>query len=257
MEKEEEEKLLRRLKKGNEEARDRLIRSNLRLVVTIAKKYANLGLSLLDLIEEGNMGLMRGIEKFEFGKGCKLSTYASWWIKQSIMRALANQGKMIRIPVHMVEKMSLVNKTNERLYKKLGHKPSVRDIAKEIGFEEEKVREIQEISYTPESLYEVLDEDGVSELIDIIADKDAENPARKTAQRLIHERLSDIIGALTEREAKIISLRFGLFGGAPKTLEEIGKEFDVTRERVRQIIDATVRKLKEQLSTLDLEYMDF
>lgn len=254
---EDELKLARRMKRGHEEARRILIRSNLRLVVTIAKKYMNMGLSFLDLIEEGNLGLMKGIEKYDARKGCKISTYASWWIKQSIMRALANQAKMIRIPVYMVEKVSLVNKTSEKLFKRMGHRPTPQEIADYLEMEADKVLELQNISKNPESLHVSVGDDGVSELIDVISDEGSTSPNHSTAEKLIQDNIMQLIGQMDEREAKIISWRFGLFGDPPKTLEEIGEKLKITRERVRQICDSAVKKMRELLRGKKLEYEDF
>lgn len=255
--KEEEDALARKIIKGNDVAREQLIKANLRLVVTIARKYMNLGLSLLDLIEEGNMGLMKAVDKYDVEKGFRFSTYAAWWIKQSIMRSLSNQSKTIRVPVHMVEKMTTVNKTVERLYKKMGRKPSADEIAAELGEESEKIQDMLSLNRNTDSLFETLSEDGVGELIDVIADQSIEAPSREIAQSLIQHRLMDVIGLLGDREAKIIAWRFGLFGNTPKTLEEIGNEFDITRERVRQIVESSVKKLAEHFGDMDLTYRDF
>jgi RNA polymerase primary sigma factor len=254
---EEEEALGRKCMAGDDEARRNLIRSNLRLVVTIAKKYMNLGLSFLDLIEEGNLGLMKAVDKFDVGKGCKLSTYASWWIKQSIMRALANQAKMIRVPVYMIEKISAVNKTSEKLFKRMGRRPSPQEIATQLGIEPEQVAELQSISQNPESLHETIGEDGVSELIDVISDDGSTSPTRNIAEHLIQDNIMALLSRLDEREAKIVSWRFGLFGDAPKTLEDIGDKLGITRERVRQINEAAVKKMREILKEKKLDYEDF
>ena len=255
--KEEEDAIAVRILNGDEEARELLIKANLRLVVTIAKKYMNIGLSFLDLIEEGNMGLMRAVDKYDVKKGFRFSTYASWWIKQSIMRGLSNQGKMIRVPVHMVEKLTSLNKVIEKLFKKMGRRPSAEEIARELGEEKEKIEEMMKHTHDTNSLFESINEEGIGELIDVIADQKADSPNRDIAQRLVHERLMDVIGILGDREAKIVAWRFGLFGNTPKTLEEIGNSFDITRERVRQIVEASVRRLSEHFKELDLSFKDF
>ncbi len=254
---EEEERLAHLAKDGDEEARRTLIRSNLRLVVTIAKKYMNLGLSFSDLIEEGNLGLMKSVEKYDLAKGCKLSTYAAWWIKQAIVRALSNQAKMIRLPVYMVEKVSAVNRALEVLSKRMGRPPTSQEIAKHLGIETEKVVEVLEVSQSPESLNETIGEDGVSELINVVSDEGAASPHRSLAERMIQDNIMDLLSKMDEREAKIISWRFGLFGDKPKTLEDIGQTLGVTRERVRQISDAAVKKMREILKGMKLEYEDF
>jgi RNA polymerase primary sigma factor len=254
---EEEQALARRLKKGDEEARRIMIRSNLRLVVTIAKKYMNLGLSLQDLIEEGNLGLMKAVDKYDLGKGSKLSTYASWWIKQSMMRALANQAKMIRIPVYMVEKITSVNRASEILFKRMGRQPSPHEIAAYLGMDPDKVFELQSMSKKTESLHETIGEDGVSELIDVISDQGSSSPNRNFAEHLIQDNIMELLNKMDEREAKIVAWRFGLFGDPPKTLEEIGQKLGITRERVRQINEVAIKKMREILKEKKLEYKDF
>jgi len=254
---EEEESLARRLKKGDEEARRILIRSNLRLVVTIAKRYMNIGLSFQDLIEEGNLGLMKAVDKYDLGKGAKVSTYASWWIKQSMMRALANQAKMIRIPVYMVEKITSVNKASEILFKRMGRTPTYHEIAEYLGMEPDKVLDLQTMSKKPESLHETIGEDGVSELIDVISDQGSSRPNRAIAEHLIQDNIMELLSKMDEREAKIVAWRFGLFGDPPKTLEDIGQKLGITRERVRQINEAAIKKMREILKEKKLEYKDF
>lgn len=254
---EEEEALARRLEKGDEEARRTLIRSNLRLVVTIAKKYMNLGLSFLDLVEEGNLGLMKAVDKYDVNRGCKLSTYASWWIKQAMMRSLANQGKMIRIPVYLVEKISAVNKASEILFKRMGRRASPQEIADHLKMEPGKVAELLSMSKNPESLHEAIGEDGVSELIDVISDEGSANPKRSIAEHLVQDNILELLSKMDEREAKIVTWRFGLFGDPPKTLEDIGQKLGITRERVRQINESAVKKMRELLKGKNLEYEDF
>jgi RNA polymerase primary sigma factor len=254
---EEEQALARRLKKGDEEARRILIRSNLRLVVTIAKRYMNIGLSFQDLIEEGNLGLMKAVDKYDLAKGSKVSTYASWWIKQSMMRALANQAKMIRIPVYMVEKITSVNKASEILFKRMGRTPTPHEIAEYLGMDPDKVLDLQSMSKKPESLHETIGEDGVSELIDVISDQGSSRPNRAIAEHLIQDNIMELLSKMDEREAKIVAWRFGLFGDPPKTLEDIGQKLGITRERVRQINEAAIKKMREILKDKKLEYKDF
>lgn len=254
---EEEERLARQTKKGSAQARRTLIRSNLRLVVTIAKRYMNYGLSFLDLIEEGNLGLMKAVEKFDLRKGCKLSTYASWWIKQGMMRALANQGKTIRIPVYKLDKIAAVNKTREMLIKRMGRRPSAQELAHVLHMTPEEVVDLQNISQSPESLHETIGEDGVSELIDVISDEGKTSPKRFIAERMLQENILELLGKMNEREAKIVSWRFGLFGTPTKTLEEIGHKLGVTRERIRQVCENAVKKMRRLLKEKKLEYEDF
>ena len=254
---EEEIALAKKAKKGDDEARKKLIRSNLKLVVSIAKKYFNLGLSFPDLVEEGNLGLMKAVEKYDLRKGCKLSTYASWWIKQSIIRALANQSHTIRLPVYIVEKISSIKKVYRELFQLYGHRPSFIEIANELGTTAEKVREIQALANRPDSLQDSVSDNGVNELIDIIADTETVTPLREVAEKMLLEDIMEMLTILTEREAKILSWRFGLFGNLPKTLEEIGDNFDLTRERIRQILEVAIRKLREHLKEKDIEFTDY
>jgi RNA polymerase primary sigma factor len=254
---EEEIDLARKVKKGDEEARKKLIRANLKLVVSIAKRYVNLGLSFSDLVEEGNIGLMKAVEKYDLKKGCKFSTYASWWIKQSIIRALANQSHTIRLPVYIVEKISSINKVSRELFQQFGHKPSVIEIANKLGMTPEKVREIRALANRPDSLQESVSDDGVNELIDIIADSESFSPLREVAEKMLQEDVMAMMTILNEREAKILSWRFGLFGNMPKTLEDIGRNFNLTRERIRQILESTIYKLKEHLKSRNIDFTDY
>lgn len=244
---EEEIALAKKIKKGDAEARRHMIRANLRLVVSIAKRYVNMGLPFLDLIEEGNIGLMKAVEKYDVRTGCKLSTYASWWIKQAIMRALANQGKTIRIPVYMVEKMTTLNRIENEMQQALGRKPTDEELAKHLDIPLEKVKEIREIVKNPTSLYSTLDEEGVSQLIDVIEDVEAVSSMTKAHESMTKEDVVELLEFLNEREAQVLIMRFGLLDKNQKTLDEIGKEFGITRERVRQIIEAAIGKLRKVL----------
>lgn len=232
----EEVKLAKRIEKGNEKARLALIRANLRLVVKIAKRYGRYGMPLLDLIEEGNLGLMRAVEKFDYKKGFKFSTYAAWWIRQSIIRAFANQGKTIRIPVYMTEFVYKWKKTVSNLTQKFGHTPSDEEVATSMQISVEKVITISKISTSPTSLDSSMGDDGVTSLLDVITDQKAILPSHSTSQILQREHITELFDEyLTERESKILSIRFGLDDGIPKTLEETGKCFNLTRERIRQL----------------------
>lgn len=243
----EEIALAKKIRKGDPEARRQMIRANLRLVVSIAKKYVNMGLPFLDLIEEGNIGLMKSVEKYDLRSGCKLSTYASWWIKQAIMRALANQGKTIRIPVYMVEKITTLNKIEREMTQAFGKKPTDEEMAKQLGISAKKVHEIREIVKNPTSLYSTLDEEGISQLIDVIQDMEAVSSLAKAHETMTKEDIVELLEFLNEREAQVLILRFGLLDHNARTLDEIGKEFSVTRERVRQIIEAAINKLRKVL----------
>ena len=242
--KDEEAKLAKRARRGNKEAKRTLIKANLRLVVAIAKRYAHLGVPFLDLIEEGNLGLIKAVEKYNPHKGAKVSTYASWWIKQAIIRALANQGKTIRIPVYLVEKIVTINKVKQALKHKLGRKPKLREIAKKLKMSIDKVREIEAITQSFSSLHAAIDEEGVGELIDIIEDIDAISPSHLVSATMLYQDMLDLLEVLNEREQEIVKMRFGLRGDTPKTLQEIGKKYKLTRERVRQIEGAAVKKMK-------------
>ena len=254
---EEEMELACLLKDGDEEAGRKLVRANLRLVVTIVKRYMNLGLSFLDLVEEGNLGLMKAVEKFDIEKGCKLSTYASWWIKQSVIRALANQAKMIRLPVYMVEKVSALNTAMEVLHKRMGRQPTIQELADYMDEPVDRIDELLTMSRSPKSLEGAISDDGVSELIDVIADRDSVNPKRAVAERMVQDNILEILSRLSEREAKIVSWRFGLLGSQPMTLEDIGQRLGVTRERVRQIAESAVAKMRDLLKEKNLDYQDF
>lgn len=241
----EEVELGRRMAEGDEIAVTTLINSNLRLVVSIAKKYVNRGLLFLDLIQEGNIGLMRAVEKFDYERGFKFSTYATWWIRQAITRAIADQGRTIRIPVHMFETINKVKRTSARLQVPLGHAPSEEEIAEELNLPVEKVREVMKISMEPVSLETPVGEEDDSHLGDFIEDESGASPDEMVISTMLHEDLEKILDTLSEREKKVLCLRFGFNDGKPRTLEEVGKEFSVTRERIRQIEAKALRKLRQ------------
>lgn len=242
--KEEEHRLARRMRRGDKEAKKALIKSNLRLVVTIARRYAHLGVPFLDLVEEGNLGLIRAIEKFNPRKGVKVSTYASWWIKQAIIRSIASQGKTIRLPVYMMERMVTVNKAKQALKHKLGRPPKLAEIAKKIKMPVEKVKEVEMVAQSFSSLHTAIDEEGVGELIDIIEDVDSIPPSHEVSSAMLFQDMLDLLEILNEREQDMISMRFGLKGDFPRTLEEIGKKYGLTRERVRQIEAKAIKRMK-------------
>ena len=241
---EEESILAERMLNGDKEAKRQLIESNLRLVVSIAKKYIGRGMNLLDLIQEGNLGLIKAVDKFDQTKGFKFSTYATWWIRQAITRAIADQARTIRIPVHMVETINKLIKTSRHLLQSFGREPTPEEIANELEMPVEKVREILKIAQEPISLETPVGEEDESNLGNFIPDEDAPSPSEQAADTLLREHIEEVMETLTQREAKVLKLRFGLEDGRMRTLEEVGKEFDVTRERIRQIEAKALRKLR-------------
>ena len=244
----EEIDLAARIKKGDREARALMIKANLRLVVKIAHDYANLGLPLLDLVSEGNIGLMKAVERFDPAKGGKLSTYAAWWIKQSIKRALDNQSKTIRIPVHLVDKISKMRRISLQMSEELGREQTDDELAEEIGISTGKVSQLKTVSIRPASLDAPISDDDLTEFGEIVGDEDAQTPFALLRDKNLRDDVSGLLAVLDDRERKIIFQRFGLDGGKPKTLEEVGKKFGVTRERIRQLQNIALAKLRLALS---------
>jgi len=252
----EEVKLARRIKRGDQKARTEMVSANLRLVVKIARDYGNLGLPLLDLISEGNIGLMKAVERFDPKKGGKLSTYAAWWIKQSIKRALANQSKTIRLPVHLVDKMAKVRRVSSQMTEELGREPTDEELAEEIGLSVSKVTQLKASAVRPASLDQPIGDDDSTEFGDLVGDVEADDPFEILRDKDLREEVGDLMDILDDRERRILNSRFGLDGHKPKTLEDVGEKFGVTRERIRQLQNIALHKLRKALGKKERSGME-